>query len=64
MQSQDSTHGTEGVVKAAAASEWAAFLTAKSRLAEAQTQLHRLLKNANEGITCNHKIQPTDLPAL
>ncbi len=38
--------------------------TAKSRMAEALTQLHRLLKHVNEDTTCNRKTQPTELRAL
>lgn len=38
--------------------------TAKSRMAEALTQLNRLLKHVNEDTPCNHKIQPTELRAL
>jgi RNA polymerase sigma-70 factor (ECF subfamily) len=38
--------------------------TAKSRMAEALTQLNRLLKHVNEDTPCNHKTQPTELRAL
>ena len=38
--------------------------TAKSRMAEALTQLNRLLKHVNEDTPCNHKIQRTELLAL
>jgi hypothetical protein len=51
-------------VKKPDTAEWAAFLTAKSRMAEALTQLNVLLKHANKDTSCNHKIQPTELRAL
>jgi len=38
--------------------------TAKSRMAEALTQLHRLLKHVNEEITCNHKKRTLEPLAL
>ena len=38
--------------------------TAKSRMAEALTQLHRLLKHVNEDITCNHKKRTLEPLAL
>ena len=38
--------------------------TVKSRMAEALTQLNRLLKHLNEDTTCNRKIQPLELRAL
>ncbi len=38
--------------------------TAKSRMAEALTQLHRLLKHVNEDTICNHKKQTLEPLAL
>lgn len=38
--------------------------TAKSRMAEALTQLHRLLKHVNEDTTCNHKKRTLEPLAL
>ena len=38
--------------------------TAKSRMAEALTQLNRLLRNLNEDTPCNHKNQRLELPVL
>jgi len=38
--------------------------TAKSRMAEALTQLHRLLKHLNEDTICNHKKQILEPLAL
>jgi RNA polymerase sigma-70 factor (ECF subfamily) len=38
--------------------------TVKSRMAEALTQLHRLLKHLNEDTTCNHKKRTLELRPL
>lgn len=64
MRTENSPDGTESTVKKPDTAEWAAFLTAKSRMAEALTQLNVLLKHANKDTSCNHKIQPTELRAL
>jgi hypothetical protein len=64
MQSQDSTDRIAGAVKPPDATEWMAFVAAKSRMAEALTQLNRLLKHANQDTPCNHRIQLTELRAL